>query len=206
MMFERADSHWADCEFAVLDVEGNGQSPQEIIEVAVVHVHRGEIVPGAMQWLVRPSRPVTDRAARLHGIGNAELVAKPTFEEVASEVWAALEKHMVIGHNVSIDVRMLKERLPHWRPALSLDTLKLAKRMLPSARSYELESLATERAIGMAGMSRHRAADDALVTARLFIDLVRELDQAGSLTIRRLAEVAALASDPFFNSQQQDLF
>jgi hypothetical protein len=47
---------WTSLDYAVVDVEGNGQQPPDLVELAVVPVRSGVIGESA-SWLVRPGRP-----------------------------------------------------------------------------------------------------------------------------------------------------
>lgn len=205
-MSDYLNRHWAECDFAVVDLEGNGQTPQEIIEIAVVPIVRGEIEQQRREWMVLPQRPVTARATRIHGISNVDLIGRPRFSEIADEVTSTLQEHVLVGHNVSVDVRVLKGELVHWSPPLLLDTLKLARWVLPGRSSYALASLVGERGISAGGAKLHRAAADAFVTARLFLDAVRLLDRDGLLSLRRLVEIAGVGTGDLLSDGQQELF
>jgi len=199
--------HWSQCNFVVVDVEGNGHSHQEIIELAIVPIRQARIANTRHEWLVRPTKLVTSQASRLHGIFDSDLVGKPKFDEISSDIADALGHHAVIGHNVAVDIQLLKEKLPSWEPIVAIDTLKLAKRVIPGAASYSLDALVNDLDIGDALCRKaHRAASDALDTAKLFLALVGMLDKQGDLDLRTLAEISASAKDPFFKTTQKSLF
>lgn len=202
------DTYWHECSFVVVDVEGNGQTPQEIIELAIVPIVQAHIVEPPREWLVRPSKPISQMASKIHGIFDDDLKDKPAFELIAHDVEQALgQRSAVIGHNVAIDVRLLKVQLPSWRPIVAIDTLKLAKRVLPATNNYALSALIADLGIGkdLYG-GHHRAAHDSLATARLFLALVKILDKSGDLRLKALAEISAPVDDPFFTDAQRSLF
>jgi DNA polymerase III epsilon subunit family exonuclease len=188
-----------------LDVEGNGSTPQEIIELAIVPIDTGRLAD-VRQWLVRPQQPVTDFATRLHGITNATLANCPRFLDVASAVRSTLEGTVLVGHHVGVDFQLVKAQLIGWRPIAVIDTLKLAKHLRPGADSYALDVLADTLALDRTGLRRHRAAGDALLTAKLFLTLASQLDLGGALDLRMLATLAASADDPLLQSQQRSFF
>jgi exodeoxyribonuclease X len=198
--------HWTVCDFAVVDVEGNGQTPQEIIELAVIPIRRGTVEERQHEWMIHPERPVTAQATRIHGISNAALAAKPRFPEIADEVIDALGECAVVGHNVAIDARLLQSKLLRWRPPLLLDTLRLARRVLPGRSSYALASLATELEVNLVGAKLHRASVDAYVTAQLFLTLVRLLERDGTLSLGQLQDAAGLRTGDLQSEGQQNLF
>ena len=47
---------WASMRYAVVDVEGNGQQPPDLVELAVVPIVGG-IIRHPATWLVRPNPP-----------------------------------------------------------------------------------------------------------------------------------------------------
>jgi DNA polymerase III epsilon subunit-like protein len=164
---------WTSLRYAVVDVEGNGQQPPDLVELAVVPITDGGMGEPA-SWLVKPPRPIKYFATRIHGITNQDVADAPSFEAVADEVRARLDVPALVAHNAHVDVGVLKRHLPSWDVPEVFDTLKLARRLLPDQPGYKLGMLV--RALNLAeglpgGLAPHRAAYDALVTARLFVRL-----------------------------------
>lgn len=198
--------HWSQCNFVVVDVEGNGQTPQEIIELAVVHIRDACILNDRFDWLLQPEKSVTTQASRVHGIYDSDLIGKPKFQEVAFDIQKALGNFSVIGHNVTIDVQLLKAKLPSWQPIVAIDTLKLAKWVLPGLPSYALEAVIRKLDIKSEKQVMHRAYGDAFATAEIFLKLANMLEKHGALDFRALVEISASARDPYFKTSQKDLF
>ena len=91
----------------------------------------------------------------------------------------------LIAHNAHVDVGVLQRKLGDWKCPEIFDTLKLARRLLPDADSYKLGALvdAFKLAEGLpADLTPHRATYDALVTARLFVQLAT-LPDIGPLSL-----------------------
>ncbi|SNQ51028.1 conserved hypothetical protein [Frankia canadensis] len=161
---------WTNLDYAVVDVEGNGQQPPDLVELAVVPITAG-MIGEPTAWLLRPERPITSFARRIHGITNAAVAAAPVVADVEKEIRARLEEIAVVAHNAHVDLAVLRRTLPGWEPQEVFDTLKLARRLRPERVSYRLGSLveAFNLANGLDSQLRpHRATYDALVTARLF--------------------------------------
>jgi len=175
---------WTTLRYAVTDVEGNGQQPPELVELAVVPIADGVIqVPAS--WLVKPERPITRFASRIHGITTPDVADKPALYAIANEVRKALDAPALVAHNAHVDVAVLERELDGWQAPEVFDTLKLARRLLPNQPGYRLGLLV--RALNLAegmpdDLTPHRATYDALVTARLFIHLAV---LAGSLEVLR---------------------
>jgi len=164
-------SDWTSLRYAVVDVEGNGQQPPELVEVAVVPIVGGT-VGEPLSWLIKPSTPIKHFATRIHGLTNDDVGDAPSFVDVADEVRKALDSDALVAHNAHVDVGVLHRQFGDWQPPEVFDTLKLAKRLVPNQMSYKLGSLteAFTLAEGLPeGLSPHRATYDALVAARLFV-------------------------------------
>jgi DNA polymerase III epsilon subunit-like protein len=74
-----------------------------------------------------------------------------------------------------VDLGVVSRELPGFEPTHVLDTLKLARRLLPGRESYKLGALA--HALGLVDglppdSAPHRATYDATVCARLLVQLV----------------------------------
>ena len=182
---------WTSLTYAVVDVEGNGQQPPDLVELAIVPIVGGEIGE-ARSWLVRPEAPIAHFATRIHGLTNKDVAGAPAFAEIADEVAQLLDGPAIVAHNAQVDVGVLSRKLPGWKPAEVFDTLKLAKRLKPEQMSYKLGSLveAFSLAEGLPdGLSPHRATYDALVAARLFVFLANQ-------TAEEPLSLEALRGDP----------
>lgn len=178
---------WASLNYAVADVEGNGQQPPDLVELAVVPI-TGGVIGEPVSWLVKPPQPIKYFATRIHGITAADVAGAPSFEAIAGEVRAKLDVPALIAHNAHVDVGVLTRHLPKWDVPEVFDTLKLARRLLPSQPGYKLGMLA--RALNLAGglpddLAPHRAAYDALVAARLFVRLAT-ITEGRPLTLEAL--------------------
>ncbi|MBL1099509.1 3'-5' exonuclease [Streptomyces coffeae] len=160
----------------VVDVEGNGTTPPDLVEVAALPIREGrpdKSTAGA--WLTRPNRPITSFATKVHGLTNDMLAGKPTWEEIANQVHDFLGTSWICAHNAHVDYRVLKAHLPKWEPAGVLDTLRLAKATLPELTGYSLDALIghVQPDLSEAPAQRHRATFDAFATAQLLIAMAR---------------------------------
>lgn len=162
---------WTNLSFVVVDVEGNGQQPPDLVELATVPIVDGVIGEPA-SWLVRPETPIMYFATRIHGLTNEDVADCPAFEAVEPDVLRALSHRAIVAHNAHVDLDVLSRKLTGWEPPETFDTLKLARRLIPHQASYRLGNLA--KVFGLTkglpdNLSPHRATYDALVAARLFV-------------------------------------
>lgn len=187
---------WTSLHYAVVDVEGNGQQPPDLVELAIVPIVGG-IVGEPSSWLVRPDTPIRFFATRIHGLSNKDVADAPVFADIEGDVLGALDGAALVAHNAHVDVGVLGRKLGDWEYPEVFDTLKLARRLLPEQESYRLGSLvdAFKLAEGLADdLTPHRASYDALVTARLFVRLAT-LPGARPLSLEELRGQPSGGSD-----------
>jgi exodeoxyribonuclease X len=71
---------WTAFDYAVVDFDGNGQKPPDLVEIAVVPIKT--VASAARNWLVRSPRPITSMARRIHKITDHQLVDASTVAEI----------------------------------------------------------------------------------------------------------------------------
>jgi exodeoxyribonuclease X len=178
---------WSARRYVVVDVEGNGQQPPDLVELGVVSIVN-DVIGEPTAWLVRPDKPITTMARRIHGISNEMVAQAPVFASLEADVQASLGDAVLVAHNAGIDLGVLKRKLPGFTPKDVLDTLRLSRRLVPGQPFYRLGALVTALKLGTGlppGLRPHRAAYDALVTARLFVYLARQTE-SGPLSFEAL--------------------
>jgi DNA polymerase III epsilon subunit-like protein len=168
--------------FWVIDVEGNGASPPEIIELAMVEVAKLSITGNQRHWLIKPAQSITSGASRIHGLTDADVVNAPQMDDIADAILPWIEDTPIVGHNVRVEVDILARSLPDWVPNTAIDTLKLARAALPGLDSYALGKLGAHlglerQATDRSGGHHHAALFDATLTALIFIDLLRRMPE-----------------------------
>jgi exodeoxyribonuclease X len=164
---------WTSLRYAVADVEGNGQQPPDLVELAVLPITDGALGE-PVSWLARPTRPITSFAASIHRITDKDVAGAPAFAEIEPVVRRVLAGRVLVAHNAHVDLGVLRRELGGWQPPEVFDTLKLARRMLPGQPSYKLGALVAALSLDEGlppGLAPHRATYDVLVTARLFARL-----------------------------------
>ncbi|WP_405132942.1 exonuclease domain-containing protein [Nocardia sp. NBC_01388] len=180
-------------DIAVVDVEGNGQNPPEIIEIAIIPVAGTAVSPDEIRsWLIRPKNPITPIVTRkVHGISNKDVADCPEWEDVSPAIGRVMFGRTLVAHNANVEQRVLSTHLPDWKPLMVLDTLRLAKSLWPGLKSYALDKLIEHAQLdtgALAEQGHHRAAYDAWAAWQLLCRLVHGTDmdwdavvQAGGL-------------------------
>ena len=186
------DRMWA------IDVEGNGASPPEIVELAIVEMDGLTLTGRQMHWRFKPKLPIAPVVSRIHGIWDRDVVDAPELEDVADDLLEWLEDRSIVGHNVKTEYDILRRSLTDWAPARALDTLKVARRLLPHESKHGLERLGEVLGLGAEASERsqgfraHSALYDAVLSALVLDKLVTPLpaDQRAAV----LAEADILRS------------
>ncbi len=145
----------------------------EVVEVGAVRVVGGEIVD-RFHTLVKPYRPITAGATKVHGYSDAAVQDAPPFPEVWPAFRAFIGDDVLIAHNGQhFDIPVLRRLAAGQDGVDSLvfyDTLPLVRSL--SRDSAKLEDLALRYGID-AGRAHH-ALDDAVTLARVYRELERQ--------------------------------
>ncbi len=164
--------------FVVIDLETTGFSIEEadIIEIGAVRVEGG-IISETYSRLIYPGYFLPRRVTEITGITNAMVIGQPTIGEVIGEFMDFIGTNIVVGHNVKQDLKFLdkytkiyfgkKLKIPH------ICTLQLARNLFPGLGNYTLHNLADH--FGITYKKVHRALDDAMTTAKLFMIMLEFL-------------------------------
>jgi len=171
-------TEWTSLRYVVVDVEGNGQQPPDLVELAAVPIIAG-VVGEPVSWLVKPELPIRAFAARIHGLTDKAVADAPAFADITEDVLKALDVDALVAHNAHVDVGVLQRQLGDWECPEVFDTLKLARRLLPDRPTYRLGALVEAFKLDEGldeNLTPHRATYDALVTARLFLRLATITD------------------------------
>ena len=168
--------------YVVFDLETTGTSSDKsgITEIGAVKVAGGEIVE-KFSTLVNPGMPITPFVVRLTGITNSMVEGAPPVGEVMPAFEEFVEGAVLVGHNVQFDCSFVAAARGEPLPNPVLDTLKLARTLVPGLRRYRLGSLAGH--FGVRQVPNHRGLSDAAATAEVFLKLQKLLKSAGVRTV-----------------------
>jgi DNA polymerase III subunit epsilon len=177
--------------YVIFDVETTGSAAGKggaITEFGALKLVRGEVVD-QFSTLVNPGRPIDPFVVRLTGITDRMVSDAPSVSEVMPSFEEFVEGCVLVGHNVHFDCSFVTAaRGGSPLPNEVLDTLKLARCLVPGLKRYRLSSLVSH--FGVRQAPNHRALSDAAATTEVFRKLLKLLGSAGiesvgeALTIR----------------------
>lgn len=156
--------------YAIIDIESNGDGyrKERIIDVAIYRFNGHEITD-QFSSLVNPEAGITPYVQKLTGITPKMVKTAPKFHELAKRIVEITADATLVGHNIDFDYRMLRQsfhQLGYEFKINTLDTIPLAKKLIPEAESYSLGKLV--KSLGIPIVGQHRAAGDARATLELF--------------------------------------
>lgn len=160
-------------EYAALDLETTGLDParDRVIEIGAV-AFTADGVTSRLEQLVDPGRAVPDTVLRLTGIKQEELRGAADPRTALGELASFLRGRQPVGHGARLDVDFLAAAGLWDESQEILDTLDVARILLPAATSHSLPMLAVE--LGFNQPRPHRALDDADATRQLLLRLWEE--------------------------------
>lgn len=165
-----------------VDVEGNGGSPAEIVELAIVEMEGLQLTGRHKHWRFKPKGGITPIVSRLHGIWERDVADAPEIEDVVDDVLEWLEDAPIVGHNVRVELEIIGRAMEDWRPPAAFDTLRVARRLLPNEKKHGLEHLGStlgliDAARAAAGGGSHSAPFDAALAAILLKHFLAPLSE-----------------------------
>lgn len=183
-----------DKRYVTVDLETTGNSFEKgdrIIQISIVIIEKGKMIDQYTS-LVNPGKPIPDFIQELTGIDDQMVSKAPKFEDIADEVWTILDQSIFVAHNVKFDLGFLGGELANagkHRPMnLTLDTVELAKILLPCSPSYKLQDLSDQ--MNLIHNNPHQADSDAMATAELFLLLLKKAESLPLVTLEMLNRLA----------------
>ncbi|OPL08379.1 MAG: hypothetical protein AVO33_10500 [delta proteobacterium ML8_F1] len=184
----RANQEDFDQPFVIFDIETTGFSPTDdhIIEIGGVLVRNKKIVDTFSQ-LVNPHRLLPQKIIELTGITDDDLAGKPAIEEVLPKFFEFVGDCPVVAHNAAFDMGFMRNNAKNLGltfDPIVIDTLKLSRILLKQLKRHRLSSLVKHYGITLE--NHHRAVDDALATAKIFLFQIEDLESRGYTTLEDL--------------------
>ena len=175
-------------EFVVFDLETTGFSNinDKITEIGAVKIRDFKIVDRFSE-LVNPEKDISYRVQELTGITNEMVKDKPTIEEILPKFMEFVGNDVLVAHNADFDTGFIMQKCKEQGLEYKnkkVDTLMLARIMLPNLKRYKLDKVAKE--VGVQLLNHHRAVDDAEATANIYIKFLEMLKKRG---VEKLSDV-----------------
>jgi DNA polymerase-3 subunit epsilon len=163
--------------FIVVDVETSGMSINSggrVIEIGAVAMEQGRIV-AELATLIDTGAPISYGAFLVHGISMDMLTGSPAPEAAWPYFLEFAGDAPLVAHNAPFDSAFIKNELArlgmsmknHWHC-----TVRLARKKLPHLPNHRLDTVYCHLFGALpSDVQRHRALDDARLTARVWAAL-----------------------------------
>ncbi len=163
-------------QYIVFDVETTGlfvEKGHRVIEIGAVKVDGGAMGE-EFQSLVYTDKPIAKAAWKVHGITQEMLAGQPGAKDVLSAFKDFAGTGTLVAHNAAFDVGFLQREF--MRAGLVFNSrhkciLKMSRKQFPELKDYRLETVARYLGIPVDKTLRHRALDDARLTAQVWIEM-----------------------------------
>lgn len=174
------EASWVDdVTVAFIDTETTGTTSKvdRIIEMGIVLGRGGEVL-SRHNWLINPGIPIPPESSEVHGITDADVRDKPTFDALLPEMVEVLRGALPAAYNATFDKGFLLEEVartgmrfddppPALRPKLTwVDPLVFAREIYKGKGESRALGAVAER-LGIALVNAHRATDDAEAALRV---------------------------------------
>lgn len=180
--------------FVVFDLETTGFSNKndKITEIGAVKVENFKVVDRFSQ-LINPEKDISYKVQELTGITNDLIKDKPTIEEILPKFVEFIGDSVLVAHNADFDMGFMQQKCREQNIEFkntSVDTLTLARTLLPHMKRFRLNLIAKE--LGIPLLNHHRAVDDAEATAHIFIKFLEMIQKKGG---EKLSDVNSILGD-----------
>ncbi|AEH51045.1 3'-5' exonuclease [Pseudothermotoga thermarum] len=167
--------------FCAMDTETTGTDPlggDRIIEVAVVPIFKGKILRRSIYHsLVNPNVKIPATIQKIHKISNEDIQDAPEIDHVFEQLRIFLNRSIIVFHRAYFDLSFLDisaKEIGMLPPTVTyIDTQEMAKMVFGEKKS--LAWLAEKFKLPK---PTHRALDDAMITAKVFLNLAKFLSKA----------------------------
>ena len=162
-------------DYTVVDIETTSLESfhGEILEISAIKVRNKEEV-NHFSELIKTNEELGYFTTNLTGITNEMMLKEgKELEDVLQNFKTFLGKDIIVGHNVNFDINFLYDNMEeHLDTYLSndyVDTLRIARKVLPNLRHHKLDDLITY--FHLTQRNEHRALNDCVLTNQVYIKL-----------------------------------
>ncbi|WP_201608335.1 DNA polymerase III subunit epsilon [Psychrobacter okhotskensis] len=161
----------------IMDTETTGLDPQKgdrIIEVGIVEMIGRKFTGEKLHVYINPQRGMDEEVIRIHGISEAFLTDKPTFDQVAQSLYDFMDGAEIIAHNATFDMNFLnmefaKVGMHDFAQRVKVtDSLVMAKQQYPGQKNT-LDALVRRLDVGKQDRTFHGALLDSEILAEVYL-------------------------------------
>ena len=176
--------------YVAYDLETTGLMAKynEIIEIAAVKIHKGQIIDEFSSF-VKPKRSISEKITNITSITNDDVRLAPTIDKVLPEFLSFISGCVLVAHNATFDNAYLYENMRRLglfsKPFPTIDTLQLSRVAYGTKlKRFNLKAVAKYFDVDLE--QHHRAIYDAKTTGYIFLKMLRDLLERGITTYEEI--------------------
>lgn len=153
--------------YTFFDIETANRKNNSICSIAIIETD-GKQILNTFSSFVNPETHFDSTNSKIHGITSDMVKYSPTLKQLWYKIEPYFCNHIICGHNVIFDIRVLEKHLSTYEITLPdfqyLCTMKMAK-SVPELTSYKLSDLCDRFCIPL---NNHNAFSDAVACFELY--------------------------------------
>jgi len=188
------DSRSFDDEIIIFDVESTGLNfrTDRLTEIGAVKLKNLQVVD-SFNTKVNPGKHIPEKITELTGISDDDVKDAPDEAEAMRKFMEFCgDKPVLVAHNARYDTNMINQVCKRQNITFDyswIDTLVMCQSMLPEMGRHRLNLVAKHLKLGK--FDHHRASDDALMLAKIYIELAgRLINDRGFKSLNELNKLA----------------
>lgn len=161
--------------FVVYDLETTGLDINscQIVEIGAIKIEKG-ILTEQFETLINPNGHIPDDATKINHITDEMVKDSPSIDKVIADFYKFCDGCIMVAHNgLGYDWPIVKRvGLEHYYNFNNeqQDTYVLSRKLVPGLSKYVLKNVCDHFGISLEGA--HRALNDTVATAKLFVKLM----------------------------------
>lgn len=190
--------------FFDLETTGTNIGRDRIVEISILKIFP-DGTKNIHTWLVNPETEIPDKVTKIHGITNEKVLTKPTFKELAPEIYQLISDADLAGFNSDrFDIPLLAEEFLRVGIDFSMDRRKsidiqvifhrkeqrtlsagyrfYCDKILEDAHSAEADTLATYEILN-AQLDRYKDLENSVEALSAFSTQTKRADLAGFILL-----------------------
>lgn len=192
IVMNATDTALKDASYVVFDIETTGLSvtSNKIIEIGAVKMKEGKEVE-RFSTFINPHEAIPYNITQLTSITDDMVKDAPDLEQELPKFIDFARDSVLVAHNARFDIGFIQEfcrRLglpPLEQPVL--DTLELARLLLPGLKNHRLNTLAKKYKASLE--NHHRAIDDSIALGHILFHLLQDGENQDITNLQQLVDL-----------------
>ena len=193
-------------EFVIFDTETTGLNVKKgdrIVSISAIRLKEGRIdLSDAFHEIINPDRDIPSASAVIHEILPRMVIGKPTIEHILPKFIAYIGSSVLVAHHEWLDMSFLNREMARLYGIpiqnIVVDTAVLDQALLAKKTPASMiGTMKTDHTLGAVAERYHVAVEglhssfwDALATAQIFQQMIKEVQRLGILSLKDFLKLA----------------